>query len=148
LKLHSDHNPGLNTVTAYGAGYIEVNQQRFEGAVAFGPEGEVESWPVQVSADITAELLLRAAGLAAAPADDPFAALGGDETEARVTPAGNTEVLLVGTGKRQHFLRPDVVRPVLMGGVGVEIMDTQAAARTYNILMAEGRRVVAVLLPA
>ncbi len=145
MKLHSDSNAAYNTVTAYGDGYIEVNKQRYEGAVAFAPEGAIKSLPVQTLADITTELLLRAAGVPEL-APDPFAAFD-EPPSGRVTPAGDTEVLLVGTGKRQHFLRPDVVRPVVMAGVGVEIMDTQAAARTYNILMAEGRHVVAVLMP-
>ena len=57
------------------------------------------------------------------------------------------EVLLIGTGPRQTFLRPDVLRPLLALGIGVETMTTQAAARTYNILMSEERRVLALLLP-
>ena len=53
----------------------------------------------------------------------------------------------MGTGARQRFLRPEVLRPLLAIGVGVEVMDTHAASRTYNILMAEGRRVVVALIP-
>jgi uncharacterized protein len=56
-------------------------------------------------------------------------------------------VLLIGTGPRQVFLRPDVLRPLLALGIGIETMTTQAAARTYNILMSEERRVLALLLP-
>lgn len=150
MKLHNDPATTLNTVTAYGAGYIEVNQVRFSHAVAFGPEGAVAEWPVHAPADITSALLERAAGLSLAPRD-PLAFL--DEPEPGAgAPAGNRpdgapEVLLVGTGGRQKLLPHETLRPLLAVGIGVEVMDTQAAARTYNILMAEGRRVVAALLP-
>ena len=141
MKLHTDPaTAALNTVTAYGDGYIEVNQVRFSSSVAFGPEGEVTTWPVQSPADITSALLRQAAGMVE-PVRDPLAFL--DEPEAAPgRPANAPEVLLVGTGARQRFLRPEVLRPLLAIGVGVEVMDTHAASRTYNILMAEGRRVV------
>ena len=57
------------------------------------------------------------------------------------------EVLLVGTGNRQRMLPHATLLPLLLAGIGVECMSTQAAARTYNILMAEGRQVIAALLP-
>ncbi len=146
MKLHTDPaTAALNTVTAYGDGYIEVNQVRFSSSVAFGPEGEVTHWPVESPADITPTLLRQAAGLSE-PVRDPLAFL--DEPEATPSrPANAPEVLLVGTGGRQQFLRPEVLRPLLAAGIGVEIMDTHAASRTYNILMAEGRRVVVALIP-
>jgi len=145
LKLHTDPASALNTVTAYGDGYIEVNQVRFSHAVAFGPEGTVAEWPVQAATDITPALLLQAAGLTEAPRD-PLAFLDAPETAAPAAGQG-PEVLLVGTGSRQRLLSQDVLRPLLAAGIGVEVMDTQAAARTYNILMAEGRRVIVALLP-
>jgi uncharacterized protein len=57
------------------------------------------------------------------------------------------EVLLVGTGSKQLMLPHHIVAPLLKAGIGVESMTTQAAARTFNILMAEGRQVIAALLP-
>ncbi|MFN7835341.1 MAG: Mth938-like domain-containing protein [Burkholderiaceae bacterium] len=60
------------------------------------------------------------------------------------TPAG-TEVVLLGTGKHQVFPEVAVREAWLAAGVAVEIMDTAAACRTYNILRAEGRRVLAIL---
>ncbi|AKQ56228.1 Mth938-like domain-containing protein [Bordetella hinzii] len=146
MKLHTDPATALNTVTAYGEGYIEVNQVRFSHAVAFGPEGDVTEWPVRAPADISSAHLQQAAGLVAAKRD-PLAFLDEPESPALQRSADTPEVLIVGTGLRQRLLPPDVLRPLLMAGVGVEVMDTQAAARTYNILMAEGRRVVVALLP-
>ncbi len=144
MKLHSDSTPGLNTVTAYGLDYIEINRQRFHSAVAFAPEGEVDAWEIRNVDDLTTDLLKRAVGLPEVAAD-PFAML--DEPGAATPQPDQAEVLLVGTGARQRFLAHSVLKPLLHAGVGVESMDTQAAARTYNILMAEGRRVVAILLP-
>lgn len=147
MKLHNDPATALNTVTAYGHGYLEVNQVRFSHSVVFGPEGAVTEWPVQAPADITAALLQQAAGLSTAPRD-PLAFLDDPESSpAASRPADAPEVLLVGTGNRQQLLAPATLRPLLALGIGVEVMDTQAAARTYNILMAEGRRVIAALIP-
>ena len=53
---------------------------------------------------------------------------------------------LRGTGARLRFPRPEITRPLIEARVGVEVMDVQAACRTYNILVAEGRKVAAALL--
>lgn len=122
MKLQTDVNPRLNTVTAYGAGYVEVNRQRFEGAVLVQPEGEVRRWE----------------GAA-------FEALASEHFEAllRLRP----ELVLLGTGERQRFPHPRLTTALARRRIGVEVMDTRAACRTYNILMSEGRRVLAALLP-
>ena len=57
------------------------------------------------------------------------------------------QVLLFGTGRRSRLPRPELLLPFSRLGIGVEIMTTIAACRTYNLLLGEGRRVVAVLLP-
>ena len=56
------------------------------------------------------------------------------------------EVLLFGTGKRQHFPSTVLITEVMKSGVGFEIMDTAAACRTFNVLSSESRAVVAALL--
>jgi uncharacterized protein len=55
-------------------------------------------------------------------------------------------VVLLGTGARQRFPAPVLMRSLIDRGIGVEVMDTHAACRTYNILMAEGRDVAAALI--
>lgn len=144
MKLHDDVNPSLNTVTSYGQGFIQINETRYETAVTFGPEGEIHAWPAQDAADISTELLMQACGLSKA-ARDPMAFLDAEEGEISLDP-NRPEVLLVGTGHRQVLLGMRTLDPLLRAGVGVECMSTGAAARTYNILMAEGRRVVAALI--
>ncbi len=121
MKLHADPLTHLNTVTAYGPGFIEVNQTRHTGSLLVSPDRPVQRWPV-VSFD-------------ALIADD-FARL----------LTWQPEVVIVGTGERQRFPHPRLLAALSQARIGVEIMSTPAAARTYNILMAEGRRVVAAIL--
>ncbi|MEI2417746.1 MTH938/NDUFAF3 family protein [Orrella sp. JC864] len=146
MKLHNDTTSALNTVTAYGNGYIEVNRVSHTHAIAFGPQGAIDPWPVASAADITTTLLRQAAGIPE-PSLDPLAFLDAPEAAAPRLPPDAPEVLLVGTGSRQVFLAHAVLQPLLSAGLGIETMDTQAAARTYNILMAEGRRVRTALIP-
>jgi len=142
LLLQKESSPGLNTVTAYGAGFIEINGAAYRHSVRFGPEGPIESWPISEAAQLTLAALQEIAGVEAAAAD-PMAFL--DDTPPQNT--SGTEVVLIGTGDRQVMLSRDLTAPLQRLGIGVEAMSTQAAARTYNILMAEGRRVVAALIP-
>lgn len=58
------------------------------------------------------------------------------------------DVFLLGCGKTMNFLDPSLKKELKMRKFHLEVMDTGAACRTYNVLMAEGRRVAAVLLPA
>jgi uncharacterized protein len=57
------------------------------------------------------------------------------------------ELVLIGTGKTQVFLPPTVQALFYRRGIGFEVMTTDAACRTFNILVSEGRQVVAALLP-
>jgi uncharacterized protein len=121
LKLHADPLTHLNTVTAYGPGFVEINKVRHDVSVVVTPESPVTAWT--------------AATFDALRSED-FAALLDLEPE----------LVLLGTGSRQRFPSPRLTRPLLEARIGVEVMDTPAACRTYNILMAEGRRVVTALL--
>ncbi len=56
------------------------------------------------------------------------------------------ELVLLGTGARLQFPAPALLQPLHQAGIGVEVMDTGAACRTFNILVAEGRQVVAALI--
>lgn len=123
MKLHTPSTGSLNTVTAYGDGYVEINKVSFPHPVMFFPEGEVKRWSVDTFENIDA---------------DAF------ETVIAAQPA----VLIIGTGARQRFLHPRVLARLHAARIGVETMDTGAACRTYNVLMAEGRQVAAALLPS
>ena len=120
LKLHADTPTALNTVTAYGPGFIEINKVRHASAVLLTPD-RVEPWEVA-----------------------SFEALGEADLERLRVLA--PEVALLGTGSRQRFPHPRLSRALSEARIGLEVMTTAAACRTYNILMAEGRKVAAALL--
>lgn len=56
------------------------------------------------------------------------------------------DLVILGTGQRQQFPDPRLYRPLIEAGIGIEIMTTPAACRTYNILTSEGRKVIGALL--
>jgi uncharacterized protein len=122
MKLHPDQNNSLNTVTAYGSGYFEINRVRHEGPLLLMPEGEVRHWQV-----------------------DSYEALSAEHLEALL--ALGAEIILLGTGSRHRMPHPRLTASLARAGIGLEAMDSSAACRTYNILMGEGRRVLAALLP-
>ncbi|KAG1262852.1 hypothetical protein G6F65_014608 [Rhizopus arrhizus] len=103
LKLHTDPaTAALNTVTAYGEGYIEVNQVRFSSSVAFGPEGEVTEWPVESPADITSPLLHQAAGLTEPPPGQCARGAAGRHRRPPAIPAPRSVASPVGHGHRRR----------------------------------------------
>jgi len=120
VKLHASAPSALNTFSGYGDGYVLVNGQRFGTNLIVTPE-QLLPW--------------NAAGFDALTEAD-FEALAGL----------NLEILLLGTGPKQRFPHPRLTRALAAKRIGVEAMDLQAACRTYNILMAEERRVAAALL--
>ena len=121
MKLHADQPNALNTITAYGPGYIEINAVRHETSVLVMPEGDIRPWPAARFEDLTAGQF------------EALLALG-------------PEVVLLGTGDKLRFPHPRLTAALASRHIGVDAMDLQAACRTYNILMAEGRKVAAVLL--
>jgi len=112
---------GAYGINAYGPGYIEVNGIRHDEALILHPEHGVTPLPQATVATISTAHM---------------------EQVAAHTP----EVVLVGTGERQIFLAPQVLAPLQSARVGVECMSLAAACRTFNLLAAEGRKTVAVLL--
>jgi len=120
MKLHLTPAADLQLFSGYGAGYVAVNARRHETSVLVTPQSVTE-WNVGAFDALTA-------------ADFGFVA------ELR------PEVVIFGTGATQRFPRPELARALASIGAGVEIMDTRAACRTYNILAAEGRKVAAAIL--
>jgi uncharacterized protein len=121
MKLYADSRPTFHVVTSLGPGYVAVDTQRYERSLLLQPDRIDPTWgPANPD-------LLTAAHLA------PLAGIGCD-------------VVLLGTGDRQRFPGPAILQPLIDARIGVEVMDTQAACRTYNILVAEGRKVAAALI--
>ncbi len=89
--------------------------------------------------------VLKGATLVTATGAGPWGGL--DDRAALAGLAGTVDVLLVGTGERMRPLPVDLRAALEGAGIGVEPMSSPAACRTYNVLLAEGRRVAAALLP-
>ena len=120
MKFEISGAAGLNNFTGYGDRHVLVNGKRHESSVIVLPD-RVVAWEVE-SFD----------GLA----EQHFAVLAGLQPE----------VALLGTGSRLRFPHPALTRSLAAARIGLEVMDLHAACRTYNILVAEGRRVAAALL--
>jgi uncharacterized protein len=121
LKLHQDSSGALNTITSYGADYVAINLERHDKSIIVMPQSPVIEWPVS-----------------------SFEALAPEHFDALIEVA--PEVVIFGSGSRLRFPHPRLTAQLARRRIGVETMDFGAACRTYNILMAEGRRVAAALL--
>ena len=93
----------------------------YRHAVLLSSAGEILEWPVKSYAELLACNF------------DQIVAL-------------KPELILLGTGNRQHFPKPELLKPLIEAKIGYEIMDSQAACRTYNILVGEGRQVLLALI--
>jgi uncharacterized protein len=120
MKLNLANTGQQNVVTMHGDGYVEINARRHEHSVMLGT-AVIEPWPVANIRELT-------------PADLEAAALHAPE------------VLIIGTGRHFTFPPPQALRPLVAARIGHEVMDTPAACRTYNVLLGEGRKVMAVLI--
>lgn len=121
MKLHLSNISGVNAFTGYGEGYVMVNRQRYERSLVVLHDRILTEW--------------QPAGFDELSAAD-FTLL------AELKP----EIVLLGTGARLRFPRPELTRALIEARIGIEVMDIQAACRTYNILAAEERKVAAALL--
>jgi len=120
VKLHASTPGAANTITGYGDDYVMVNGARRDASVI-----------------VTAEQVLpwRATSFDALSAED-FQELS----------QLHAEIVLLGTGPRQRFPHPRLTTSLGAARIGLEVMDLKAACRTYNILVAEERRVALALL--
>lgn len=121
MKLHSTPTQHYQTVTAYDETGIEINAVRFNYSLIVMPEMPPVAWPPDAFDSLT---------------PDHFAQID----------AHSPDVVILGTGNKQRFVHPRLTRVLTERRIGVECMDNQAACRTYNILMGEGRRVALALI--
>ncbi len=121
MKFAEIEEPGANVIEAYDEGRVRINGRDYARSIAVSARHIELDW-----------------------GPDDLGALSVAHLEAVLGDA--TQVLILGTGTRQRFPAPEVQFALLERGIGVEVMDTGAACRTYNILVSEGRDVVAALL--
>jgi uncharacterized protein len=121
LKLHAERIDGTNAIARHSPEGVIVNGVAYTRSVIVPSQGTVADWQVAsferlCEADFDRLLQL-----------DP-------------------ELVIFGSGARLRFPPPALLRPLMQRRIGFETMDTPAACRTYNVLLAEGRTVVAALL--
>ena len=120
MKLHLSRSADSYQITGYGPNHVLVNGMRHETSLIVLPDEVVSPW-------VTC-----------------FAALSVQDFDVVLMRA--PEIVLLGTGARLRFPAPTLYAGLLKARIGVEVMDTAAACRTFNILAAEGRRVAAALI--
>ena len=120
MKLHISRPSGQNVFTGYGKGFVAINGARHESHLLV-TSAKVSGWDIS-----------------------GFDGVSGDTAALFMSLA--PEIVILGTGASQRFPPPDLARRLSAAGVGLEVMDSNAACRTYNVLMAEGRRVLAAIL--
>lgn len=121
MKLHSTNTQQYQTVTAYDDQGVEFNLVRFEHSLIVLPETAPVVWDVSSFDTLSAVHFEQIAAMA-------------------------PDVVILGTGKKQKFVHPKLIAALSAQHKGVECMDNQAACRTYNILMTEGRKVALALI--
>ena len=119
MKFTRD-NPGTLSVRSVSADSIRVGDRAYDRTIAMTAHSVIDGWPDKAVAELD---------------EDDFAPLLDEQTE----------VLILGTGARNVFPPRELTFAMARRGIGIEVMDSMAAARTFNVLAAEGRRVAAVL---
>lgn len=121
MKLHLTKAEGNNLITAYQAGEVAINHQRYQQSLIVCPDAVNTDWQVDHFDNLT-------------------------EAHFATIAALHPEVIVLGTGEQHHFVHPRLTQALTNQGLSVECMRTDAACRTYNILMSEGRHVAAALI--
>lgn len=109
-------------IKGYDPGCIQINQQEYHQSLLLMPNKLITDWSVGTVDEITQTDIIMLAEYA-------------------------PQVLLLGTGQKHQFIHPKILAPLMDLGIGHEVMGTSAACRTYNVLLSEGRKVLAALIP-
>jgi uncharacterized protein len=121
MKMRADRIEGRNAIARHGPEGVIVNGIEHTESVLVPWQGDIVAWHADSFESLTAEHFARVAAL-------------------------GPELVVFGSGARLRFPVAMLLRPLIDAGIGIETMDTAAACRTYNVLIAEGRTVVAALL--
>ena len=119
--LNLDNNQAKYQIRSYTPGKIQINDTILTQSIIVSPNMLIKNWAPQTIAELTTDALSAIADL-------------------------NPAILLIGTGSSHIFIKAEIYGHLINCGIGVEIMDTSAACRTYNALTAENRNVAAALI--
>ena len=108
-------------INSYEQGSIQIGNKHFISSLIITPSIVINDWPPQTFKDIATHHL------------DQIIEM-------------KPELILLGTGRKQHFPDPDLFLHIAKLNIGFEVMDTSAACRSYNILLQENRNIAAALL--
>lgn len=121
MKLHASTTQQYQTITGYAENWVEINAIRYAHSLLVLPELIPVAWGIHAFHSLSVEHFSQIEAL-------------------------EPDVVILGTGNRQHFVHPKLISNLTARRIGVECMDNQAACRTYNILMTEGRKVALALI--
>ena len=121
MKLQADRMEGQNAIARHSAEGDIVNNVEFRESILVPWRGNVVPWSAREFAQL-------------------------DESHFTAVAALAPELVVFGSGARIRFPKPAWLQPLIARRIGIETMDTAAACRTYNVLLSEGRSVVAALL--
>lgn len=121
MKLHISNGSGQYIFTGYDKGSVSINRQPYTSSMIVTPNELIEDWGATDFEGLTEAHFERLVAL-------------------------NPEVIVFGTGEKLRFPHPSLFKSLAQAQIGIEFMDSHAAARTYNILMSEDRRVVCAIL--
>ena len=121
MKMRADRIEGQNAIARHGPDGIVVNGVEHTESVIVPWTGDVVAWDAPSFESLETGHFARLAALL-------------------------PELVIFGSGPRLRFPSSVLLRPLIEARIGFETMDTAAACRTYNVLLAEGRSVVAALL--
>ena len=120
MKFSEDNNAENNNIHSYGEGFIQIKEKQVNTSVVIGAKHLIANWEPNTFAELKAE-------------------------HCKILFSSQPDVIILGTGKRQCFPQRDILRLFAQQQIGVEVMDTASACRTFNILLSEDRNVVAAL---
>ena len=121
MKLHLANFGQQNIFSGYGDGYVMINRIRHDKNLIVMPDQILEEWPVESVEQLNTghfDCIL------------PY----------------KPEIILLGTGAHINFPDHGLMAKIIQTGIGFEVMDMQAACRTYNILVEEDRQVAAAII--
>lgn len=121
MKFHLENTSGIHIVQSYDASGVVINESRYTSSLILSPRRITENWPVRYIEEF-------------------------DESACHGIADHGGEIVLLGTGARYRMVDPRFLAWFARHGMGLEVMDSRAACRTYNILAGEQRPVVAALV--